>query len=107
MRVSASYRMEVTVYRYSNPGNQDFDGGCCDIFGCGTCETYFLFCLRGRDHAVLDSTCSRGAYTTSHAPISATTITFTPGQDIVSNPRVPNPLVFNGNSWPVSCMHMY
>ena len=106
MRVSASYRLEVTVYSYSNPGNQDFDGGCCDIFGCGTCETFFLFCLRGRDHSVLDSTCSRGAYSTSHAPISAMTITFTPGQDIASNPRVPNPLVFTGNSWPVSCIHI-
>lgn len=102
VRVRGSYRLEVTIYSYSNPNNQDFDGGCCEfqIVCSDPCETYFLFCLRNIDHDVLDSTCPLGAWSTSHSPISATTISFTPGQTIVSH--VPNPIVFTGNSWPVS-----
>ena len=107
VHVSASYRMEVTVLSYINPNNQDFDGGCCDLdITCEPCETYFLFCLRDIGHSVTDDRCTRGAYNTSHAPIRSMSIIFTPGQDIVMNPRVPNPLVFTGNSWPVSFMHV-
>ena len=107
VHVSASYRMEVTVLSYINPNNQDFDGGCCDLdITCEPCETYFLFCLRDIGHSVTDDQCTRGAYNTSHAPIRSMSIIFPPGQDIVMNPRVPNPLVFTGNSWPVSFMHV-
>ncbi len=48
---SASGRLYIRLNKYENPDSKTSDGSCCDIavWGCGTCDPYFIFKFKGKD----------------------------------------------------------
>ena len=77
--VRAHYIFKAEISSYSNPGDREADGDCCDP-RCGNCDVFYdVICLRNQGHSHDDrSTCSLGSYGTQIRRIPATaTITST------------------------------
>ena len=100
LRCTGTYYFYVELQSFNNPGNEDYDGGCCDV-GCGSCDNYFILCLRQPGYDVHDNFCPYGSFSTSSDPDSGSALTFTTGPNALA-PHVPNPLEYAGNTWPVS-----
>lgn len=51
--------LKVRFVDFVNPGQQDYDGGCCDpvLLSCNKCETYFEICLQKYYAAVAQKKC--------------------------------------------------
>lgn len=96
--MEAKYRLTVKAHSYSNPGNQDHNGGCCDVPCSNDCDNYFEFCLRAQGWSQTSVLCPLGFFSSEGTSIEADSITF--GDQISSN--LENPLVFTGNEWQVS-----
>lgn len=101
-QVEGRYRLEVNVLSYSNPGNRDWRGNCCDV-GCGTCDILFFFCLRAFGFTPPNSdSCSLGVRITTN-PISTSSRTFGGTVD----GRLGNPVTFtSSNAWPVRYLYL-
>lgn len=102
---TASYVLEVMVHSYSNPSSQGSDGEGCDVpcipETC-ECDNQFTFCLRpqsgSRDS---DQTfCQLGGSQVTSVFSNSDLISFDGIRSI--GPAVSNPVVYAGNSWPVS-----
>ena len=100
LRCTGTYYFYVELQSFNNPGNEDYDGGCCDV-GCGSCDNYFILCLRQPGYNVYDDFCPYGSFSTSSDPDSGSALTFTTGPNALAT-HVPNPLEYAGNTWPVS-----
>ena len=100
----AGYELEVRLLSYSNPTSLRFTGDICDnIFS--PCDNSFTFCLRfpGDFRNTDRFNCSLGG------PV--TTVTFQDDDSIDFSSMtmigsLPNPLVFTGDSWPVSWCYL-
>lgn len=99
---AASYVFEVRLHTYSNPNHRDRDGDCESLcFSNCDCDNQFTFCLRhqGGSRSTDTSSCSLGGR-------SQRTGVFDSNDFIIFNSNlgngVSNPLVYTGNSWPVS-----
>ena len=112
----STYTLQVEVFSYSNPEHRDFEGACCDfaLGGCGRCETDFRFCVRAHGTPAMTNSCPSSSvyFTTGTLPDSASSYNFNTQGEIYPGANVFNPLVFTGNSWPVSLvvgptMHSY
>lgn len=97
---AAVYAFYVEAVSFNNPGNQDFDGGCCDL-DCSACENYFIFCLRQSGYDTSSNLCPYSSFSTSSDTQSSSSITFGIGSDGIAN-GVANPIEFRGPTWPVS-----
>lgn len=86
---------------FSNPNNQDFNGGCCELVCSNPCDVTFFICIRhyGYSPPSDDIPCEDIQHTIG-APISTSYVAFTSGQRIAG--RLANPLVVEGATWPVS-----
>ena len=85
---------------YSNPSNRDHDGGCCDP-DCGSCDNYFIFCLRQAGYDRNSNGCPYGSSSSSANVESGSSLVFSTGSSALAS-GVPNPVRFAGNAWPVS-----
>ena len=99
-RAEASYDFYVELQSFSNPSNQDHDGGCCD-FNCGTCDNYFVLCLRQAGFNEGSNSCPYGTHSTAANPVSGSSLQFNTGHDALA-PNIPNPARYGGAVWPVS-----
>ena len=101
-----TYTLQVRVRSYSNPQQKDYEGKCCDIslFNCGACEPDFKFCARSYGTSATYNTCPSSSvyYTSAAIPGSPSSYNFNTQGQLYSGAGVNNPLVFTGNSWPVS-----
>lgn len=101
-----AYTLQVEVFSYSNPEHRDFEGACCDfaIIGCGKCESDFRFCVRSYGTSATTNSCPTSSvyYTSGPIPGSPSSYNFNTQGEIYPGANVNNPLVFTGDSWPVS-----
>ena len=102
--VQASYTFSVTAVRYSNPSHRSADGGYCDTFLHRECENMFKFCLRpyGTGLGSNENNCPLGSYPSNGHTEFIGDDFFYFGTSQIAN-GVPNPMVFTGSEWPVSC----
>lgn len=98
------YTLKIKAVQYHNPDNEDWDGGCCDplLFSCGTCDLYFVFCIRNKGlspsntHNCWDSVRTQGDITTGN-------YWFPSSGELYPGARVWNDITFNRDeAWPVS-----
>ena len=99
-----TYYFFVELQSFNNPGNRDFDGGCCEP-GCGACDNYFIFCLRPSGYDQNSNVCPYGSYSTSAKPREGSSLTFSTGSTALAS-NVPNPVRFAGGVWPVSILYV-
>ena len=102
--VQASYTFSVRAIRYSNPSHRSDDRGYCDTIFHRECENKFKFCLRpfGTSLGSNENNCPLGSYPRNrHTEVIGGDV-FDFGASQIAN-GVPNPMVFTGNEWPVSC----
>jgi hypothetical protein len=95
-----TYTFFVELQSFSNPGDRDHDGGCCEI-GCGSCDNYFIVCLRQDGFDENSHSCPYGGFSTSANPVSESSFQFSTGANALAT-GIRNPYRFNGNIWPVS-----
>lgn len=90
---------------YSNPRSMDSGGEMCEgspcVLGC-ECDNQFTFCLRpqGGSRSDDDMDCILGSSQTSNAFPNSDFMSFAEVTDLGNS--VLNPVVYTGNSWPVS-----
>ena len=98
--------MEVMLRSYSNPGSLESSGSDCDIPFCpgGDCEcdNTFTFCLRPYTdtHSTNANDCPLGGSLTTQVFFESDDMSFIDVTDLGN--AVPNPVLFMGDSWPVS-----
>lgn len=93
-----TYYFFVELESYSNPSNRDHDGGCCDP-DCGSCDNYFIFCLRQAGYDRNSNGCPYGSSSSSANVESGSSLVFSTGSSALAS-GVPNPVQFAGNAWP-------
>ena len=86
--MSARYTVEVGVLRFRNPGNGDFNGGCCETSCSNPCDHYFTFCLRSEGFPESINICPIDSLTADDPTLSTTFMEFDLGDDFAgeSNP---------------------
>lgn len=102
----AGYILKVQVFSYASTSHLKSSGFCCrtpastDSTCTQDCNNRFSFCLRPPGIAPDNSTCPTPDWTYTTGTVSDDMMEFESGRDLDAN--VPNPLVFTGESWPVS-----
>ena len=95
------YSLDVLVSSYSNQHNRTFNSQCCRV-NCSGCDSIFLFCLRPAGFDQNSDACPLGSYSSAGFPVNSTTVVFSFGTFRQNVGNISNPLVFVGDSWPVS-----
>ncbi len=104
LQVQADYELTAQVFSYRNPSHRGLsipDGQCCDGACTNDCDNRLTFCLRPQGTTDPDLTqCS------VDEPLYTTTTTGTDDQVFLNDNLLglPNPLIFTGDTWPVSCL---
>ena len=104
--MEANYTLEIMVHGYRNPTHQSlgqalFRHGCCEgdrDLPCSPCDNQFQFCLKNITGEMYDG-CEIGYMESELVAEDDDDLTFSPGDDIGG---LTNPLLFSGESWPVS-----
>ena len=95
---AATYKLEIMVHSFFNPGRLESNGNRCDIHN--NCDNRFTFCLRPstESRSTNKSVCTLGQHQTGI--FSSDNINFAGLTDLGNS--VSNPMVFSGETWPVS-----
>ena len=100
----AMYTLQMRMKMYHNPNGIDSQGLSCDPVG--TCDTYFVFCLRARLAAVTDPTCFWQQSTESN-PINSDLINPPTTGPLYTNSPINNPVTFIGTqNYPVKMKYL-
>ena len=90
---------------YTNPGNVDFQGHCCDphTLCISPCDVYFTFCLRNIYTSPANPGNCQQLVTTTRKHTVATSAIYPPTEGpLYDGSPVSNPIRFYGNYWSVS-----
>ena len=97
----SDYVLRIRALQYSNPTDEDYDGGSCDLFTFENCDVYLQFCIRNINLSPTDNGNCWDTITASPS-FESTNMTFPTTGLLYTGADVNNPLTFNSNNaWPV------